>query len=136
MKKYLYAAYITFLTVALILFINTPILAQKKITLNELFQSPDSYYGSEVILSGTIAEVFFNGFILRSDIGWQVEIYTDWKQEKGKSVEAIVLVEEGKRNDVPILKMIQMKPSEKNRHWLYIIGALAFLAGGLRLLPK
>ena len=135
MKLKFRTCFLVALTIFDVLFIVTPIFAQKKITLNELYRTPEEYYGKEIKLWGNVGDVYHNGFILRSDIGWEVEILTEDLPQRTQDLEVTVSVTKSQNNSMPVLRMTHKNEQRNNWYWLYISGALVVIAG-LKFLPK
>lgn len=135
MRKKIRMLTMALITIVDVLLIITPGFAVNKITLNELYRNPEKYYGKELIIWGTVGDIFGNGFILRNDIGWEIEILTEKLPERRQQLEFRVRVERSKNNSILILRKVEQKDINKGHYWLYFIGAMA-LVMILKVLPR
>lgn len=134
MNRKVRTCFLAALTIFDVLFIVTPIFAQKKITLNELYRTPEAYYGTEVKLWGRVEDVYYNGFILRSDIGWEVEILTEELPQITQELEVTVWVDKSKSNSIPVLRMVKKQSLKENKYWMYMGGVFVVILL-LKVLP-
>lgn len=125
----LFAQVITYvITIVIGLFVSSvSLLAQYRVTIDDLLHDPERFYGLTIRLTGKVVNVFTGGYTIQNDTGLLVDVGSKKSPIIDEKYDVTVMVEKNPDSPAPLLTEIKRSKQGQGYSWLLLFFLLLFL---------
>ena len=106
---------------------NSPLIAQFRVTIDELVHDPERFFGMQVRITGSVISVYEDGYVLKNDVGLVIRISSSDIPVIDEKYDIVVGVAKRADSNLPLLTEISRKKFTGGYSWLIISLTILFM---------